>query len=908
MPEPPVAAPPPDPPTATGRPPPRAATVRLTIDGVEHEVEAGRTVLEVCERAGIALPTLCHDGRLADVAVCRLCVVEIEGEPWPHPACTTPARDAMVVRTSSEALERRRAATLALLADRLTGPGACTKPFDALTARYGVSARAGRGPLLVDDSHPYIQVDMSRCINCLRCVRICADVQGQSVWGLRGRGDAVSIEVDRGASLAESSCVACGACVSSCPTGALEDKSVLARGAPTAWTRTTCPYCGVGCEMRVGTRGGAIVQVMPADDAPVNRGHLCVKGRYAFDFVDAPDRVTTPLLREGGALREASWGEALGWAARRLGALLERHGPGAVGVLGSARATNEENYVAQKFARLVLGTNNVDCCARVCHAPSAYGLASTLGTGAATGSFDDIELASTILVFGANVTESHPVVGARIRQRARRGARLVVVDPRRTEIALEADVHLAPRPGTNVPLLHALAHVVVAEGLVDEPFVAGRVEGWPEYRDFVAAWTPERAAAVCGVDPEAVREAARLYARNRPSLCMHGLGVTEHVQGADAVTGLVNLALLTGNVGVPGAGLNPLRGQNNVQGSAHMGCEPSRLTGYAPIDKARALFERVWGAALPTGPGLNLLGMMDEAARGSLRGLWAVGYDVGLTNPNANATRRSLASLELLIVQDLFLNETARDHAHLFLPAASSFEKDGTFMNAERRVQRVRAAIAPRGGAKNDFWPFCEVARLLGKGEGFAFDSAEQVWEEVRRVWPAGAGITYERLERGGLQWPCPDVAHPGTVRLHGDRFGDRERAPLRRFDYVPSREQPSEAYPFVLNTGRGLYQFNAGTMTRRTPNARLAPSDALEMAPADAARLGLADGERVRVRSAHGETSLVLRVSPRVRQGELFATFQDPATYLNRVTGVGRDAHVGTPEYKVTAVWVERA
>jgi len=542
--------------------------------------------------------------------------------------------------------------------------------------------------------------------------------------GLESR-DATRIRPGDAATLLDSDCVSCGACVDTCPTGALEDQSILQRGRATHWTRTTCPYCGVGCEMNVGTRAGQMVQIKPVADARVNKGHLCVKGRYAFDFTTADDRVTEPMIREGGNWRKVSWSEAIGCVADTFRRLRNESGPDSIGLLGSARGTNEENYLVQKFARVVLGTNNVDCCARVCHAPTAAAMKQTLGTGAATNSFDDIERAATFLVCGCNPTENHPVVGARIKQQVLRGAQLIVIDPRAIELTRHAAVHLQLRPGTNIPLLNALAQVILHEGLVGEASIRDRVSDFEAYQSFIAEWTPERAAVLCGVSANRIRQAARLYARHKPAMCFHGLGITEHSQGTESVMCLVNLALLTGNFGQPGTGVNPLRGQNNVQGSAHMGCEPGNLTGAVSLDLGRDAFEAAWRAPIPRTPGLNLMEMMDAAASRKLKGLWAIGYDVALTNPNTTATRESLAKLDFVVVQDVFLNELAREFGHVFLPACPSFEKDGTFMNAERRVQRVRQALPPRGASKPDWEIICAVAQALGFSEQFDFPTAE---------------------------------------------------------------------------------------------------------------------------------------------------------------------------------------
>jgi formate dehydrogenase major subunit len=870
----------------------------VTIDGRVVAGEAGQRVLDLLDGA---LPALCHDPRVAPAGVCRLCLVEVRPLPKPVPACTTLVHDGMDIVTRTPALEAGRREILEMLAERLPVGG--DDRVAAAMRAYGVAPRGTSDPSLVDDSHPYIRVDMARCIDCFLCERICHELQGQDTWHAVERHGRLRLVPDTGVPLGQSSCVSCGACADACPSGAIADR-VSAR--PERVTRTTCPYCGVGCELEVGTRDDRIVQIRPALDAPVNKGHLCVKGRYAFAFVDAADRVTSPLLRDGERWREVSWDEAVGYVATRLAAIRDKAGPDAIGVLGSARATNEDNYVAQKLARTVIGTNNVDCCARVCHAPSAAALAAMFGTGAATSCYDDIERAATIVVLGANATESHPIVGDRIRQASRHGAHLIVIDPVRSELAESADLHLRPHLGTDIPLLHAIAATILDEGLADRGFIESRVRELDHLRARLRACTAERAAVTCGVDAAAIRSVARTIARTRPTLFFHGLGATEHVQGTETVMCIANLALLTGNVGVPGAGVNPLRGQNNVQGAAHMGCEPDHLTGYADIAEARPRFERAWGAPIPEPHGRDLMAMIDAADRGELKALWAIGYDIQLTNPDANRTRRALSRLELVIVQDVFLSETAREHATVFLPATSSFEKDGTFMNAERRVQRVRAAIAPRGQARPDWQIVCDVARAMGHAAAFAFRAPREIWDEIRRVWPAGAGMSYERLERGGLQWPCPSQDHPGTPRLHGSSFARTKTAALHPAEYRPSPERCDAEYPLMLTTGRRLYQFNAGTMTGRTANNAFQRGDVVEISAADAARRRLEDGALVRLVSRHGEAVLPVSISNRVRDGELFATFHTREVFLNRLIGPVTDEITHTPEYKLTAVRIE--
>jgi formate dehydrogenase major subunit len=888
--------------------------LQVTINDERREFKEGISILQALDSIGIEVPTLCNDERLKPYGGCRLCVVKVSGWPRPVTACNTPLAHGMSIETDTEELERERKTLLRLLAQRYPADSAQQfpdKPFHRYVRRYGLENEllGARDPDLLDDSHPYIRVDMSQCVYCYRCVRICEEVQGQFVWQVWNRGDATRIRPDSGTTLLESSCVSCGACVDTCPTGALEDKTVLTRGVPTQWTKTTCPYCGTGCEMNVGTRGNRIVAVTPALDAPVGKGHLCVKGRYAFEFVHADDRVTEPMIRRDGKWRPVSWDEVIAFVVSGLQRAIERHGADSIGVLGSSRATNEENYLAQKFARVALGTNNVDCCARVCHTPSAAAMKLMLGTGAATNSFDDIERARTILVCGANPTENHPIVGARIKQRALGGANLIVIDPRRIELANYAAVHLALRPGTNVPLLNAMACAIIEEQIYDDAFLKDRVSDYEAFRDFIRQqWTPEKAASICGVEAGLIRKAARIYAREKPAMSVHGLGLTEHIQGTEAVMALVNLALLTGNIGRPGAGVNPLRGQNNVQGAAHMGCDPGTLTGSVSVEQGKDLFESVWRASLPAAQGLNLMEMMDAGETGKLKALWVIGYDVFLTNANAHATRRALQSLELLIVQDMFLTQTAREFGSVFLPAASSFEKDGTFMNAERRVQRVRKAIEPVGNAISDWEILCAVARAMGKGEFFNFHSPEEIWNEIRRVWKAGSGVTYPRLEKAGLQWPCASEEDPGTQILHTGLFSIGERAQLRRIHYRPTDETTTEEFPFLLTTGRTLYQFNAGTMTMRTKNIVLRPADVLDISPEDTGRLGLQVGEKVKILSRHGETMLPVAINPAVKPGELFTTFHTAEVFLNYVTGPYRDRHVKSPEYKVTAVRIERA
>ncbi len=887
--------------------------IRATINGLDGEFTDGVTVLEAARSVGIDIPTLCNDDRLKPVGACRMCLVDVKGMAKEAVSCTTLLADGMDVETHSEPVEEARTWNLRMLAGNYPADAYTKypdKPFHKLATEYGLTAADFHGDrsIAADPSHTYIDVDMSRCINCYACARICADVQGQFVWHVLGRGEDSHIMPDSFGAFGDSTCVSCGACADACPTGALEDKTVIERGFPTEWTKTTCPYCGTGCEMNVGTRDDRVVQVKPVMDAPVNYGHLCVKGRYAFDFVDADDRVTEPMIREGGDWRIVSWDEAIQYTADKLKAIDAEFGKESIAVLGSARATNEENYLAQKFTRVVLGTNNVDCCARVCHTPSAAAMKMMIGTGAMTNSFDDIERARTIILCGANPSENHPIPGARIKQAViKNGTKLIVIDPRKTELTKYADVHLQLRPGTNILMFNAIAHAIIDEGLTDPEFIATRVDEFEEFKKFVADYSPEAVSERCGVDAELIRKAARIYATDTPSMAMHGLGMTEHLQGTEGVMTIVNLALLTGNIGKPGAGVNPLRGQNNVQGSAHMGCDPGILTGSITIEAGRELFESVWKTPVPTAAGLNQLQMIDAARDGKLKALWTIGYDVFLSNANAHETEKAFANMDLVIIQDFFLNETAKRFGHVFFPAVTSFEKDGTFMNGERRVQRIRGAVSPRGNSRSDWEIICDLAAAMGHAKDFAFTSAEEIWNEVRAVWPPGFGITYERIEKAGIQWPCPDVDHPGTEILHGESFSNGVKAALRRIKFRATKEVVSDDFPFLLTTGRVLEHFNAGTMTMRTPNHELRPTDLLMISKADSQRLSISGGESVRLKSNYGEAVLPVEITDKVKIGELFASFHDAKIFLNYATGPTRDRFTQAPEYKVTAVRIEK-
>ncbi len=868
----------------------------IRVDG--RDVPACGSVLDACARAGVRMPSLCHDERLAPAGHCRVCVVEVDGRH--QAACTTLARDGAAVRTDTPALREYRRDVLELLAAEARLEGRALELARELGVTGTRYARPERPPR-VDASHPYLRIDLASCILCRSCVRACAEIQGQFVFAVEGRGAAARLTWGADP-FVSTACVACGACTAVCPTGAVTDvdreRAAAARVENTV--RTTCSYCGVGCQLEVHAGAGDVLRIEGAR-SEVNRGQLCVKGRYAHAFARHPERLTRPLVRRGAGLEPASWEEALARVADGLRRLAPR-----VGVLSSSRCTNEENYLLQKWARGALETNNVDCCARVCHAPSAAGMRRSLGLGAATNSLADIELADLFLVCGANVTEAHPVIGARVEQAVLRGARLLVVDPRRTELAEIADVHLQLRPGSNVPLLNALAAVLVEEDLVDRDFVGARTRGWEDFAGFVRRFSPEATAALTGLDPAEVRAAARLYGEAQRPMQLHGLGITEHHQGSESVQCLCNLALLRGALGRPGVGVNPLRGQNNVQGAADMGCQPDLLTGYQPVaDPAvRGRFAAVWGREPPAAPGLTLPRMVEAMRRGELRGLFVLGEDVVQTDPDTNSVVAALSALELLVVQEIFPSETAR-LAHVVLPGASSLEKDGTFTSGERRIQRVRAVLAPPGEARADWRILLELFAACGWPQ--THREPWQVMDEIARVAPDYAGVSHERLEGEGLQWPVPDDRHPGTPILHehGFRAG---RALLACIDHQPSPALAGHPRPLLLITGRALEHYNSGSMTRRSPNLSLRPCDRLEIHPEDARARDIRSGDPVRVTSPWGEARARAEVTDSVRPGTLFLTFHFPETGANRVTSDVVDRLTDCPEYKLTPVDVSRA
>src|SRR5512143_1789487 len=889
--------------------------MQITINGRTIQAEPGDTVYQAALRAGISIPSLCASDHLAPFGSCRLCLCEIEGRSGTPASCTTPVQDGMLVTTAGPSLDRHRKNIVELYLSEQPEQGQQALVLTDLAQSLGLQdvryRQSERRMAYEDTSNPFFSFRNDICVSCARCVRACQEIQGTNALTMLGRGFR-TIPVAGAASMsgsaegfATSNCVSCGACVKECPTGALAEKTVLEHGPPTEFVRTTCAYCGVGCAFDAGVRDGKVVQMMPADDGPSNLGHACMKGRFGWTYISANDRVRTPLLREGSRWKEISWDAALDRLAQEFARIKTIHGPDALATISSSRGTNEENYLFGKFMRCVIGTNHIDNCARVCHSATVTGMMETMGASAATNSIDDLDVARLILVVGANPTESHPVVGARIKQAHRRGVPMIVIDPRRTELARLADLHLQLEPGTNVALLNGMGHVIAKEGLIDRRFTSERTEGLDEWINTVADCTPEKTEQITGVPAHLIREAARRYASSGASLCVHGLGMTEHRWGSHGVMALVNLALATGNIGKPGSGINPLRGQNNVQGASDVGCLPTFFAGYQSLDdpKLAALHQQITGRPLPTKRGMKTPDMWDAALEGRLKGLWIIGYDVAQTDPNLKKVHEALKRVEFLVVQDLFMSETTK-FAPLVLPGASFLEKDGTFTNLERRIQRIRKAVDPPNGILPDWRVVCEVSNRMGYPMPYQHPS--EIMDEIARLTPMFAGVSYDRLEDpAGLQWPVPSPSHPGTPLMHQDTF-PKGKARFVAVDYLPPGEAASEHYPFVLTTGRILQHYNCGAQTRRTDILDVVDTDVLEMHPTDMERLQLEDGAIVRLVSARGEALLPAVRSGRVLPGHLFTSFHFPASTVNALLSSSADESSKCPEYKVSAVRVE--
>ena len=900
--------------------------VELYIDGVAVTVAAGTSVMRAAAEAGIKVPRLCATDSLEAFGSCRVCLVEIDGAKGYPASCTTPARPGMVVRTQTPDLAELRRKVMELYIsdhplDCLTCPanGDCELQDTAgelglREVRYGFGG-ANHLAAPRDESNPYFTFDPARCIVCSRCVRACEEIQGTFALSIQGRGFDSCVSAGQGEPFMASECVSCGACVRACPTATLTENTVIEHGMPEHSVVTTCAYCGVGCAFCAEVKGATVVRMTPHRDGRANAGHACVKGRFAFGYATHGDRITTPMVRASidAPWRSVPWEEAIAFAAGRLRAVQEKHGRHSIGAISSSRCTNEEVYLVQKLVRAGFGNNNIDTCARVCHSPTGYGLKTTLGESAGTQTFASVEQADVVLVMGSNPTEAHPVFGSRLKRRLRQGAKLIVIDPREIELVgaphIRADYHLAVNPGANVALLNAMAHVIVTEGLQDAAFIAARCEAQPfaRWRDFIREprHAPEALEAVTGVAAPLLREAARLYASGGNAAIYYGLGVTEHSQGSTAVMAIANLAMLTGNVGREGVGVNPMRGQNNVQGACDMGSFPHELPGYRHISDAatRALFEDEWRVSLDPDPGMRIPNMFDAALDGDFKGLYCQGEDVAQSDPNTQHIQAALASLECLIVQDIFLNETAK-FAHVFLPGSSFLEKNGTFTNAERRISPVRKVMHPLAG-KEDWQVTCDLANALGCSMTYTHPS--QIMDEIARLTPSFRGVSYARLdELGSIQWPC-DEEHPqGTATMHVDRFV-RGQGYFAVTEFVATEERANRRFPLLLTTGRILSQYNVGAQTRRTANSAWHPEDRLEIHPHDAEERGINEGDWVGISSRVGDTVLRASLSHRVRPGVVYTTFHHPLSGANVITTDNSDWATNCPEYKVTAVQVAR-
>jgi formate dehydrogenase major subunit len=901
------------------------ATISVEVDGFAVAVPEGTSVMRAAALAGIDVPKLCATDRLEAFGSCRLCLVEIDGRRGTPASCTTPVAEGMVVRTQTPKVAKLRESVMELYIsdhplDCLTCPanGDCELQDMAgvvglRQVRYGYDG-ANHLDAEPDHSNPYFDFDPSKCIACSRCVRACDEIQGTFALTISGRGFDSKVSAGAGELFMDSECVSCGACVQACPTSTLQERSVVQLGIPTRSVNTTCAYCGVGCSFRAEMRGDELVRMVPQKDGGANEGHSCVKGRFAFGYATHPDRMLNPMVREkiSDPWREVSWDEAIGTVARRMLDIGQRHGVGAIGAITSSRCTNEEVYVVQKMVRAAFGNNNVDTCARVCHSPTGYGLKQTFGESAGTQDFQSVAQADVIMVIGANPTDGHPVFASRMKQRLRQGARLIVADPRRIDLVrsphIEADHHLQLKPGTNVAVVNAMAHVVVTEGLTDKGFVAARCEGYDEWAQFISREenSPEAVEAITGVAAEELRAAARLYALAPNGAIYYGLGVTEHSQGSTMVMGMANLAMACGNIGRDGVGVNPLRGQNNVQGSCDMGSFPHELPGYRHVsdDAVRHVFEDLWGTKLLAEPGLRIPNMFDAAIEGTFRGLFVHGEDIAQSDPNVKHVLAALESMELLVVQDLFLNETAK-YAHVFLPGASFLEKDGTFTNAERRINRVRAVMKPKSG-RHEWDIVCQIATAMGYP--MHYDHPSQIMDEIAALTPTFAGVSFEKLDEvGSIQWPCDEHAPDGTPIMHVESF----TRGLGRFvptPFVPTDERSTRRFPLILTTGRILSQYNVGAQTRRTANIAWHQEDVLEIHPHDAEVRGITDGEEVTLASRVGETTLRAQISDRMPTGVVYTTFHYPVTGANVVTTENSDWATNCPEYKVTAVQVALA
>jgi formate dehydrogenase alpha subunit len=892
--------------------------VAVTINGMKVLGRQGQTILELAIENGIDIPNLCHDSRLAPVGSCRLCLVEVEGQRGPVTACTFGISPGMVVRTETDEIRELRKTVLELLFYEHRGAcTTCDENGDCLLQKYAYEYQLDESiftaPPESEPARSYttdneaIEYDPGKCIRCGRCIRICEEVQMDSALTFKGRAGGAEVSTFFDIPLNDSTCELCGQCISTCPTGALYERHAKGKGQckDLARTRTTCPYCGVGCQIDLNVNKNKIVRVTSEVGCIPNDGNLCVKGRFAMDFVASDKRLTTPLIKRNGKLEEAAWDEAIELVAGKLGEIKAAHGANSIGGLSSAKCTNEDNYVFQKFIRAAIGTNNVDHCARLCHASTVAGLARAFGSGAMTNSIDEIKHAGCIFVIGSNTTEAHPVMGLGIKEAViKNGAELVVADPRRIDLVRFAKLYVAQKPGTDVALVNAMMNVIISEDLHDKRFIEDRTEDFEKMAEAVKEFTPAKAEEITTIPAEKIRQIARIYANASSSSIVYSMGITQHTTGTDNVLSLANLAMLTGNVGKESAGVNPLRGQNNVQGACDLGALPNVYPGYQSVEdeNIRAKFEKAWGKELSPNKGLTVVEMLHAVETGDIKAVYIMGENPALSDPNLNRTRRALDSVDFLVVQDIFLSETAQ-YADVVLPTVCFAEKDGTFTNTERRVQRVREAVTPPGRARGDWQIICEVATKMGYP--MSYDCAGEIMDEIASVSPIYGGMSFERIDSVGLQWPCPDKSHPGTRYLHKGKF-TRGKGKFHPVEFKNPAELPGRKFPFVLTTGRLLYQFHTGTMTRKSSAInQVSPTGFVEIHTDDAKRLGIGDGETVEVATIRGKVTTLAKVTGKIGKGWLFMPFHFCEGPANMLTIDALDPLAKIPEYKVCAATI---
>ncbi|MCD6575134.1 formate dehydrogenase subunit alpha [Candidatus Aerophobetes bacterium] len=890
--------------------------VNLYIDGKEVLAEEGTTIMEAAKQVGIEIPHLCYEERLSPLSSCRLCVVEVEGMEKLVTSCSYPVREGMKVKTDTERVRKARKLILELLIsnhplDCMT----CEKSGNCLLEKYayelGVSSSRFQGekinyPVLVDN--PFIERDNKKCILCGRCVSVCSDVQQCDVLDFAQRGFDTLITTGLNKPLTETNCVFCGNCLSVCPVGALVERGRKGKGREWEFKKVTtiCPYCGCGCQITLHIKDGKVVKVTSPPDAPVNSGWLCTKGKFGFEFINSSDRLTSPLIKEDGKFTKVSWEKALNFISTRLNEIKGKYGGDSIAGLSSAKCTNEENYLFQKFMRAVIGTNNVDHCARLCHSSTVAGLARAFGSGAMTNSIGELSKANCILVTGSNTSETHPIVALQIKAAVKNGATLIVADPRKIELTGFAHIWLRHRPGTDVALFNGLMWVILNEGLEDRDFIEKRTENFESLQKIVEEYTPQKVEKITGVPAQDIIKAARAYAKSGKSSIVYAMGITQHTTGTDNVLTLANLAMLCGMVGKESCGVNPLRGQNNVQGACDMGALPDVYPGYQSVsdERVREKFEREWGTSLPSAPGLTVVEMIHAIEDGRIKAMYIMGENSVLSDPNATRTKAALEKLEFLIVQDIFMSETA-DLADVVLPAACFAEKDGTFTNTERRIQKLSKALNPPGEARADWEIICSISEKMGYPMQYKHPAI--IMEEIASLTPIYAGVSYSRLGKNGLQWPCTSSSHPGTLYLHKDKF-TRGKGRFYPALYKPPEELPDEEYPFILSTGRVLFHFHTGTMTRKVKSiSQIYPEGLVEINPDDAGLLNVSQGEIVRVRSRRGEVKVKVKIDEKSPPGVVFMTFHFAESLANILTIDALDPVAKIPEYKVCAVKIEK-